>query len=389
MTDQPYTTTGDVRAERSLGALVERITDATGRVPGLDAVLLGGSVGRGEATVRMSAHGPVIESDLEVYLVGRSRALRHAARSLTRQLTKAHSVEVSVAWLDPRRLKLGRAKNLSRQPSQTIQLYELATGTRVIHGAAPAIASVNPARLPLAEGVRLILNRFAEGSRHLTAETSESGRWMDKILIACADTMLLAGGQYTVRYQERAERVAGAMTDWPMPEGWRATFAGAYRRKLTGVGEPRPSVHETAAIADAVLRQAVRESTGLVVSGWDSFPHEFARAAAARPDFLRYLPPFGTTPRYEAAVVLARLILARLPLAPSAATTIVSGLPVSLQLQATAAPLFFAIAGAPHLLASVSAALIESHIPRSSVEGSEGSAQALGDLLHRYWLHVT
>ena len=223
MSTSRYTEGGDPVVERSVADLVAAIVERARPIAGLESLLLGGSLGRGEGTLATGPDGPTLASDVEVYLVGRGSSLRSAASELQGHFASRSGPEVSAAWLHPEMLRKGHAKNLSMRPSATIRLYELGPGgSRTLIGTPPEVFAIDPATLPLGEGVRLVLNRLAEASVVLATESPDAGRWTDKILMACGDTLLLAAGAYTAqisRSSPSAGRIARAMADATRLEG--------------------------------------------------------------------------------------------------------------------------------------------------------------------------
>ena len=384
MTEAPFTETADAEVEAGIAGLVRLIAETASGLRGVQAVLLGGSLGRGEATVRPTPAGLRLDSDVEVYLVGSSPALHRAATTLGTDLRALTGFDVSVAWLHPTRLRRARAKNLSMRSSRTIQLYELRVGSRLLAGSWPVMADLDPSKLPLAEGVRLILNRFAEASVAVAGESVQATRWVDKVAMAAGDTLLLAAGSYTASYRERAKRLSSADVGWDLPPGWRKALLAAYDRKLQAVGGSTTAA-ETASIAATVLRHAVEATIGLRVSDWGDFADLFVPHAARHEPYLRYLPAFGPAAIYEACIVLIRARRAGRALSQAAVLQAARGRPLSLWLQAAAAPLFLGVAeGRPELLRAAGLALQRAGVPSRCVDSCR-SALDLVRLHNRYW----
>lgn len=387
-----YTEAGGAEVERSIADLVAAVVERARSIEGLDALLLGGSLGRGEGTVTIGPEGPALASDVEVYLVGPHSSLRAAASQLQAHFARRSGPEVSAAWLHPEMLREGRAKNLSRRPSRTIRLYELGPdAARTLIGTPPDVFAIDPASLPLGEGIRLVLNRLAEASVPLATESPEAHRWNDKILMACGDTLLLASGAYTARYRDRAGRLADLPEPWPMPDGWRASITPAYERKLSGPGSRDGSEQpvQTAAIVRATLGDAVERVTGAPLEPLASFPRRFVVAGARRPELLRYLPPIGPSASYEGAILLARAWRGgRRPTLRAVGQGLL-GRPLSLALQSSALPLYLGIVGGDSaLLRAAAESLVWAGLPRAEVDGASTPA-VLADVLRRHWQVAT
>ena len=394
MSHAPFTEAAEPAVEAAVGRTLRRLTDAAAGIAGVSAVLLGGSLGRGEGT---PGDGGLLASDVEVYLVGTDPALRAAAAGLEEaEAADGAGPSVSVAWLEEERLRRGWAKNLSRRPSRTIQLYELGAGSRVLSGRLPEILPVDPATLPIAEGIRLILNRFAEAGPMVAAGDPDAGRWLDKILIACGDTLLLARNAYTVRYRDRAARLATTTEPWSMPDGWRPPILAAYERKLRGQAATAPAVGAApevvtaATLAADVLRGALGAAAGSDIGAWEGFPEAYLTVAARDDAFLRYLPPVGPASTYEAMLVLVRARRAGLGIAPRAAWQAARGRPLSLAMQGAAAPMFLGIAGhGPGDGASLRSAAVDAMrdagVPASVLRRAGDQPEAVASVLRRYW----
>ena len=361
----PYTEGGNAEVEARIGAIVDQIRVASGRVPGVTAVLLGGSLARGEAT--WASTSGVLLSDVEVFLVGESSKLRKDAKRLSGTLSDQSGAEVSVAWLQTRRLELGRAKNLSLRASRTIQHFELATGSRLLAGTPPAFAVVEAAALPLAEGIRLILNRCAEGAPFVATGRDNAARWVDKLLIAAGDTMLLARGAYALHYRERARRLGGFVAPWPMPRDWLPVTIAAYDRKL-GRNGTTVSPAEAAEIAVGALSGAIARELAITNVDWADFPAVFASRAARQPSFLRYLLPVGPSRVYEGMILAARAMHAGRRLGLGVVREALSGRPLSLWMQGAAAPMLLAIVRNDSRLA----AAVRSAVIRAGVSTARG-----------------
>jgi hypothetical protein len=385
MIDERYTEAGDPRLESAVAERIEQMVGRARTIPGLDALLLGGSLGRGEGTFTRGPDGDRLSSDVELYLVGRASSLRDDARRLESELAEGYGLDVSAAWLEPKMLRGCRAKNLSWRPARTIRLYEIAAGSRVLVGVPPDVCRIDPTRLPLGEGVRLVLNRLAEANPLIADGSDDGRRWGDKILTALGDTILLARGEYTVRYRDRATRLREIEPSWPMPSGWRSAILGAYERKLTGAGGSVPAPSDGLELLLATMRPTVWAVAAIGVDPLATFPQRFAIAGARRPELLRYLPPFGPRATYEALVLLARARRSGLELSGRAVRQAVLGRPLSLALQGAALPLHVGIvAGDAALVDAASEALRWAGLPPRALVGSRNPGR-LAHLLRRHW----
>jgi hypothetical protein len=389
VTADRFTEAGDAALESRIADVLGAAVDRVRAEPGLHAVLLGGSLGRGEGTVEHAPDGDRLASDVELYLVGRSSGLREAARRLEAQMRTDGLGDVSAAWLHPEMLARGRGKNLSWKPSRTIRLYDLAHGSRTLVGTPPVIRGGDAASLPLAEGVRLVLNRLAEAGPDIAIGSAGVGRWIDKILIACGDTLLLGAAAYTVRYRDRLVRLTDLTPPWPMPEGWRDEVTAAYVRKLTGEGGPPPETGSVDELVTGTLRRAVPAVAGTDLEPLHSFVPRYVAGGARNLHLLRYHPPIGPSATYEGLVLLARAARAGHRLPARALAGALLGRPLSLVLQAAALPLFLGIIRREDRLLRVAAAGLQwGGLPPAALTRATDAA-ALADLLRRHWAVAT
>jgi hypothetical protein len=385
-----YTERGDATLESTIGEILSQAADRVRAEPGLEALLLGGSLGRGEGTVEHGPDGDRLASDVELYLVGRSSALRDAARRLEDSMKADGWGDVSVAWLQPDMLASGRGKNLSWKPSRTIRLFDLAHGSRALVGSPPSIHAAAAGELPLAEGVRLVLNRLAEAGLEVAAETADAGRWIDKILIACGDTALLGAGSYTVQYRDRMARLERLDPPWPMPDGWRADLVAAYERKLGGTGSEPVSHRRVDELVIATLGGSVVTVAGTPLTPLETFVPRYVRGGARNRDILRYLPPIGPGAMYEALVLLARAARGGHRPTPRALAGALLGRPLSLALQAASLPLFLGIIRGDAALVRVAAdGLRWAGLPAAAVSTAAEDPASLAQLLRRHWSVAT
>jgi hypothetical protein len=374
---QRLTLVGSDAVEATAWATVSSLTRDAGMHSGVQAVLLGGSLGRGEGTVIADR----LASDIELYIVGRDRGLRSHAASLE-QDWRSRGHDVSVAWLHPTMLEQSRAKNLSYRPSRTIRLYELASAAVVLAGSRPQSAHIDPTRLPVAEGVRLILNRLAEAGPRIARGSEDVPRWLDKILMAAGDTLLLEARRYTARYRDRLDALTTVGSGMVSSQDLEA-IRGAYERKLWGLGETT-SLANVAAVAEAVLREVLQRSPhGPVHTEWAGFPAAFAQWAARDETYLRYLPPIGPAAVYEAIVGVVRVRGAGLALSPRVMWNCVRGRPLSLLLQGCAAPVGLGLlTGRTADVFAGAAAMAAAGVPMSVIGDRDVE---VADTLHRYW----
>lgn len=180
---------------------------------------LGGGYGRGEGGVLRTPEGERPYNDLEFYVLvpgsglWAERRYRHALHDLGERLSPSAGLEVEFKVLG-----LGRLRR--RAPGMFF--YDLVVGHRWVVGDESLFdgcdAHRDPARIPLAEATRLVMNR---GSGLLFAaerlqrpefgpdDADFVGRNLAKAQLALGDAFLTAQGRYHWSCRERHSRLAG------------------------------------------------------------------------------------------------------------------------------------------------------------------------------------
>ena len=180
-----------------------------------DSIVLRGSFGRGEGSVMVRNGSPHFLSDYEIDVTAISPFHRALFAKLTRELSDEFAVQTGIRWMRPDCLfrdrigpfPIGKAK-------PTISLYEFRYGSRVLWGRDlfSEGPEVNPDEIDLMSGLTLLLNRMAESLFYMSLEDdyidSEGFTyyWINKTILACAESILLVLNRYHYSYQERGQR---------------------------------------------------------------------------------------------------------------------------------------------------------------------------------------
>lgn len=213
-----------------LGIVLERIRPR--------AVVLYGSLGRGEGTVYVRNGRPVLLSDVEMGVVS-AAPIGASLAEVRRELGERASVDVTLSRMLPARFRRPGTSNW--QPFGgvvTLEQFDLLRGLKVLwgrdprRGFEPRAESICPWDAP-----RLLLNRIAEIIECLSAQpgpdTAVLTARMAKGLIAASDAVLIGRREYHHSCAVRLERVLDA--SWP-ESLWgvagREAVGWAYRWKL-------------------------------------------------------------------------------------------------------------------------------------------------------------
>lgn len=234
-----FTPQGDPRIEQVVGSHMERIVTAirTGMEP--EAILLRGSFGKGEGNVLLENGRLKFLSDYEINVVTLSFWRRRFLYDLAERLSEEFGVQTSIVWMRPDYFRRQRVGPFADGPVPiTISLYETRYGSRVLYGrdVLEAAPSIEPACISVASGLQLMLNRMAEALHYLpepggtTANEWESIFWINKLVLACIESLLVSWGQYHYSYRERGRR-------FPLVAMGRLGFMGDEAEALCGFAE--------------------------------------------------------------------------------------------------------------------------------------------------------
>lgn len=215
-----YTIDGSDALERHLAKTCEKVLAGVRQLipgPSLEAILLGGGYGRGEGGVLKSPDGDRPYNDLEFYVFLRGNAVlaerkyRHPLHELGETLSPQAGLEVE--------FKVLTLDKLRRSPPSMFY-YDLVAGHRWQLGDDSLLSGCeqhrDPAKIPLHEATRLLMNRCSGllfSVERLTRETLTEadadyvGRNLAKAQLALGDVLLAAHGQYHWSCRERHVRL--------------------------------------------------------------------------------------------------------------------------------------------------------------------------------------
>jgi len=213
-----YTALDNPRVDATIRDHLEQIVAAITARVSPQTIILYGSTARGEASVLAEGEHITMLSDYELSVVGRSPRLRRLLAELSRQMTERLGVSTGINWMRPGRLWTNHTKNLAfGKAAPSIFMYELKSAGRVIYGQdlLRVCPPIHPTDIPLTSGIALLLNRLAEALAYLPCAGEPHARldtlmWINKVVLACADALLLSAGQYHYSYAERGRRFAQA-----------------------------------------------------------------------------------------------------------------------------------------------------------------------------------
>ena len=175
------------------------------------SIILTGGFGRNEASVIDDGGELEFLSDFEVLMASRWPISRRAIKELAAELSRKSGMEIVLQ--DSIRFRLYSwtcipAVLLSKLWRPSIAFYELKHGSRIAFGEniLKRLPDIGPQDIPLWEGIRLMLNRMAGALECVALDEHERDKsiyWINKVLFACQDALLLSLKQYHYSYRER------------------------------------------------------------------------------------------------------------------------------------------------------------------------------------------
>ena len=301
--DAPVTVHRDAVVEAQAIMVLD---DLASRLAGvIDApVLLGGSAGRGEASIERRGDSAVWHSDVEAYVIAPRLRDRSRIRNAAPNTSGALGPTITVDWMTPARWRRLLPRN--RFPNRhrlSLQMYDLAHAGRWLRGSLPTTV---PRVIAIApdEGLRLLLNRVVELSgSDVQASPERRVRWMAKLALAAHDARALFTGTYDPMLSGRLAAIR-AQTD----SSHRRMLAAAVEHLLGGAAPDEDELRSTAlALARSEIKAALVRLTGWYNGDSERFARRFPRAISRR-GLLRShaLGPF-VGPMAENVVAAARL----------------------------------------------------------------------------------
>jgi hypothetical protein len=272
-----------------------------------------GSFGRGEGSVLLDKGQLKFLSDYEINVVTSSPFYRKRFSELSRQMTQRLDVDTSITWRRTGCLYTNQPQNLSfgKAKRPTIGIYELKQGGQTIYGQhlLDVGPPIDPQQIPLSSGIRLLRNRMAEainrwpGPTLESLEYLESARRMNKVILACAESLLLAWGAYHFSYTERGRRFAALATDH-MPntrnpievEAWINLVERATTFKLQPSSKIWDNLSETWSqtlhFADTTFRYLMQINQGMSFDTYVQFPDKYLQYVQSHRASTSYRIPF-------------------------------------------------------------------------------------------------
>ncbi len=210
-----FTAAGNPEVERVVRSHMERIVVAVREGMEPDAILLRGSFGKGEGDVLSEDGHLKFLSDYEINVVTYSFRYRGYLNAMANRLSAELGVATSLVWMRPDYFSKLRVGPFVAGPVPiTISLYETRYGSRLLYGRdlLQSAPEIDPTFISMESALQLMLNRMAEAIGYLpepgdgTDKEWMSIHWLNKLMLACVESLLVSWGNYHYSYRERGRR---------------------------------------------------------------------------------------------------------------------------------------------------------------------------------------
>ena len=197
-----YSETDDPR----IGEIIDTIVAELSQRFHPKSIIVAGGFGKEEASFLEEDGEFKALSDCEVAIVSNKPISKKKLAKLSRDLTHQTGLEILIS--NSLLLRAYSAFSIPASVSRkiwrpSIQHYDLKEGSQIIHGQniLARLPVIRPEEIPLWEGIRLMLNRMAASLSYFPVgstdiERSEAIYWINKVIIACQDALLLSVRKY-------------------------------------------------------------------------------------------------------------------------------------------------------------------------------------------------
>ena len=316
-----YTALNDPEMEREINEMIEMIKDEIVKSIHPKSIILKGSFGRGEISVLMDKKLKFL-SDCEVIVIPNKWKKRGDLARLSRELTQKSGLKVEIADIELE-LKFCIALHLWARIRTTIDDYELKYGSKVIYGVdfLEKLPNFKAKDIPIWEGIRLMFNRMIESLHFFSMDYLDEYPpkeeeytlffWINKVILACQDVLLIHAKKYQYSYKVRNE-----IFQEIFPKQFRALeeqipkflslTVNATEYKLNSNKLYTKNVvefwFEVAEITDKIFRYVIEKDMGITFDSYTEFQEKYLRHPYIKNKYYRGLSPNSIYQNLRSAV---------------------------------------------------------------------------------------
>jgi hypothetical protein len=284
---------GFLGSDLELESIVNFVTSSIAETFHPKSIIVAGSVGRQEFSCLKEDGTVKFLSDCEITVVPNGFIQREALQNLTQKLSRKTQLELTINSS----LKLWICSLLNapyavscRIWQPTIRYYDLKYSSKVVYGKniLQKLPAIQPSDIPVWEGIKLIFNRMAGSLGNFPDDCPESYKsfyWINKVILACQDALLLTLKKYQPSYRLRNRmfqevfhsRFAELASKIPSLLEL-ATKATDFKLKPNKNSYPS-NLHslwfDTVEVCDQVFRYVLTVDAGITFSSWVEFTQKY------------------------------------------------------------------------------------------------------------------
>jgi hypothetical protein len=306
-----YTALNDPEIERKVNEIIEIIKNEIVRSIHPKSIILKGSFGRGEITVVENNNELKFLSDCEIIVIPNKRIKRGELSRLSSKFTRKTGLKVEITDLELE-LKFCIALHLWNRISSTIDNYESKHGSKVIYGEnfLEKLPNFNAEEIPTWEGIRLMFNRMIESLQYFSMgylneypskdEERKLFFWVNKIILACQDALLILAKKYHYSYKVRNEIFQEIFPkhfetlEQQIPNFLSLTVKATEYKLHSSKIYSKDVVRlwfEVAEITDKVFRYIIEKDMGITFDSYTEFQEKYLKHPHIRKRYYRGLSP--------------------------------------------------------------------------------------------------
>ena len=314
-----YLELGNPRVEEIIDGVIDEIVLSLRP----KSISLIGSFGRNEVSFIEDGEKLKFLSDCEISTVCNRYVSRGTIKRLSQDITQRTGLEIVLtnsitlllySWF---RIPSWVSDKLWR-PS--IVNYERGCGARVVFGEniLERIPRIESGDIPLWEGIRLMFNRMAESLKYFPTDgqdRDESIYWINKVIFACQDALLLSTKQYHYSYKTRNLRFQEAFPNQFSELNERlpkflplASRATDYKLRVRKDAYPEDLTElwfDAAEICDTVFRYIIKQDMNITFDTYEEFQGKYLKHPNVR---CRYYLGIISSPIFRNITTTIRMV---------------------------------------------------------------------------------
>jgi predicted nucleotidyltransferase len=311
-----YTMVGDHAIEGKIDEILHIVTEEIIAHFHPRSIILIGSFGRGEGTVRVTNGKLEVLSDWDFIIISNKYISSGALENLSSALSEKLGLEIGMSGMELS-MYFVLSKVFPGVWTATIDNYDMKYGSKLLHGVnyLDKMPNFKPEDISIWEGIRLIFNRMIESLNYISTEylntypSKEQEQrlfsWINKIILACQDALLISAKRYHFSYKIRNKTFQEIFLkyfkalDEQIPNFLPLTIKATEYKLNPKEIYSKDIVEfwfEVAEITDKVFRCIIEKDMGITFDSYAEFQEKYLKHPHIRKKYYRGLSP---NPMYQ------------------------------------------------------------------------------------------